>query len=192
MKKRKLVLLLFFAILLITCCACRNSESSVAETGGSMNVKTLKTEAYSLVLPESITAKEKENGSMILFFDGKEVGGVTSIHYENAEDFVNTEDSDGNALQNEERHSELNAKVNQLLTLIAPEGKVDHMFNASRNGSGKTLILLSVVPWPEKNEPEMEHHLLAKGDAFYDLSFQTGVIPEMEANLLLDSFTLNL
>lgn len=162
----------------------KKAESPAAETVGSASAKTVKTEAYSLVLPEGMTTKDGDAGTVTLFLDGKEVGSITSIDYKNAEGL------DMNALQNEETNPAVRAELNQLLALIVPEGKVDHMFNGY-DRDGETHISLSVVPWPEKHEPEKTHDLLAKGDVFYDLSFQTGAIPEPEAKLLLDSFTLN-
>ena len=78
---KKLPLLALSAALLLTCCAC---AAQAQEEKGETAAKTAGTEAYSLTLPATITAKEQENNTLTLFLDGTEVGGVTVIAYENA------------------------------------------------------------------------------------------------------------
>ena len=78
-------------------------------------------------------------------------------------------------------------ELNQILQLVAPEGHVDHMFESYGEDG---YLSLSLVPWPDRDEPETIHYLFPKGDAFYDLFFQADAIPDTEEQLLLDSFTL--
>ena len=86
--------------------------------------KTAGTEAYSLTLPATITAKEQENNTLTLFLGGTEVGGVAVIAYENAAALDLDSLGDGHAEK----------ELNQILQLVAPEGHVDHMFESYGGG----------------------------------------------------------
>lgn len=66
---KKLPLLALSAALLLTCCAC---AAQAEEEKGETAAKTAGTEAYSLTLPATITAKEQENNTLTLFLDGTE------------------------------------------------------------------------------------------------------------------------
>ena len=158
----------------LTCCAC---AAQAEEEKGETAAKTAGTEAYSLTLPATITAKEQENNTLTLFLDGTEVGGVAVIAYENAAALDLDSLGDGHAEK----------ELNQILQLVAPEGHVDHMFESYGEDG---YLSLSLVPWPDRDEPETIHYLFPKGDAFYDLFFQADAIPDTEEQLLLDSFTL--
>ena len=171
---KKLPLLALSAALLLTCCAC---AAQAEEEKGETAAKTAGTEAYSLTLPATITAKEQENNTLTLFLDGTEVGGVAVIAYENAAALDLDSLGDGHAEK----------ELNQILKLVAPEGHVDHMFESYGEDG---YLSLSLVPWPDRDEPETIHYLFPKGDAFYDLFFQADAIPDTEEQLLLDSFTL--
>ena len=104
-------------------------------------------------------------------------GGVAVIAYENAAALDLDSLGDGHAEK----------ELNQILQLVAPEGHVDHMFESyGKDG----YLSLSLVPWPDRDEPETIHYLFPKGDSFYDLFFQADAIPDTEEQLLLDSFTL--
>ena len=153
---KKLPLLALSAALLLTCCAC---AAQAEEEKGETAAKTAGTEAYSLTLPATITAKEQENNTLTLFLDGTEVGGVAVIAYENAAALDLDSLGDGHAEK----------ELNQILQLVAPEGHVDHMFESYGEDG---YLSLSLVPWPDRDEPETIHYLFPKGDAFYDLFFQ--------------------
>ena len=114
---KKLPLLALSAALLLTCCAC---AAQAEEEKGETAAKTAGTEAYSLTLPATITAKEQENNTLTLFLDGTEVGGVAVIAYENAAALDLDSLGDGHAEK----------ELNQILQLVAPEGHVDHMFES--------------------------------------------------------------
>ncbi len=177
MRKKSIVFLLSAVLLL--CCGCQASKP--AEPEGTADAKTVKTEQYSLALPEGVTALAGEAGTMTLVFDNKEIGGIKVIDYPNAEqqlkELYGKDASEQNAGTKE--------LANALLALIAPEGKVDHM--SSFSSSSATL---DVIPWPERNEPEVRHELLPKGDVFYDLFYQTTVLSESAEKTLVDSFAL--
>ena len=64
---KKLPLLALSAALLLTCCAC---AAQAEEEKGETAAKTAGTEAYSLTLPATITAKEQGNNTLTLFLDG--------------------------------------------------------------------------------------------------------------------------
>lgn len=171
---KKLPLLALSAALLLTCCAC------AAQAGGGEGGDRCENRGDGglfLTLPATITAKEQENNTLTLFLDGTEVGGVAVIAYENAAALDLDSLGDGHAEK----------ELNQILQLVAPEGHVDHMFESYGEDG---YLSLSLVPWPDRDEPETIHYLFPKGDAFYDLFFQADAIPDTEEQLLLDSFTL--
>lgn len=128
---KKLPLLALSAALLLTCCAC---AAQAEEEKGETAAKTAGTEAYSLTLPATITAKEQENNTLTLFLDGTEVGGVAVIAYENAAALDLDSLGDGHAEK----------ELNQILQLVAPEGHVDHMFESY--GEDGYLSLPSAPP----------------------------------------------
>ena len=180
MKKRTANLLLLSMALLIVCSACTSTKASESKPEPStieVATKTLKSDHYSLAIPTTITAKKGANDAMTLSFDGAEVGGVTVIAYENAAALDLDSLGDGHAEK----------ELNQILQLVAPEGHVDHMFESYGEDG---YLSLSLVPWPDRDEPETIHYPFPKGDAFYDLFFQADAIPDTEEQLLLDSFTL--
>ena len=127
---KKLPLLALSAALLLTCCAC---AAQAEEEKGETAAKTAGTEAYSLTLPATITAKEQENNTLTLFLDGTEVGGVAVIAYENAAALDLDSLGDGHAEK----------ELNQILQLVAPEGHVDHMFESYGEDG---YLSLSLVP----------------------------------------------
>ena len=180
MKRRLVVLLGISALLLSVCCAC--AESDKKGTTQNMDVSTMKTDAYSLVLPKSVTAEEGEDGALTFLLDGKEVGGVQVVSYENAEDL------DIDQIEDEA----VREKFEELLALVAPKGPVGHMFSSHVTDTQDTFCL-SVFPDPQEQTEEPEetmHYFFPKGDLFYDLFFQQGGIPETEEQVILDSFAL--
>ena len=55
---------------------------------GPAKRETVTTTDYTLSLPEGFTAQEKEDGTVTLLLDGKEVGGVTTLSFANAADLL--------------------------------------------------------------------------------------------------------
>lgn len=171
---KKLPLLALSAALLLTCCAC---AAQAQEEKGETAAKTAGTGG---LFPDPARHDHRQragNNALTLFLDGTEVGGVTVIAYENAAALDLDSLGDGHAEK----------ELNQILQLVAPEGHVDHMFESYGEDG---YLSLSLVPWPDRDEPETIHYLFPKGDAFYDLFFQADAIPDTEEQLLLDSFTL--
>lgn len=171
--RKKIVALCFAALLpLVLCCACGEEEAADTPAG-----ELLETDAYSVVLPENVTAKENGDGTVTLFLDFVEVGGITVIPYENAEelsmDDILTDDT-------------IRQKLDDLLNLVAPEGKVDHMFSNDLRSS----VCLEVLPWPEQETAATIHYFFPQGDQFYDVYFLELLVPTEAENIILDSFTL--
>lgn len=73
---KKLPLLALSAALLLTCCAC---AAQAEEEKGETAAKTAGTEAYSLTLPATITAKEQENNTHYAV-PGRHGGGRCGRH----------------------------------------------------------------------------------------------------------------
>ena len=141
MCKRTSILLMVSILLLALCCGCQGTKP--VESAGTGDAKMLKTDKYSLLLPESMTAKEGENGSQNFFLDGKEIGGITVIEYENAEQMV-MDQSNKDVSKEDEEYTE---RMNKLLNLLAPEGEIDYMsefledsaYSASRTTSARSF-----------------------------------------------------
>lgn len=187
MKKRLFALLGLAALLVSLLCACGENAPKTADENIQKNesvkpesVKTepFTTEAYSFDLPETVTAEEGADGGLTLFLlDGEDVGGVQIIPYE-----------DARALRADDMTTEAGrVKFNELLVLVCPEDKVDHMFSASTEGS----FCLDVIPHPGEDAPESIHYFFPKEDVFYDLFFQrNGFLSETEEQVIRDSFVL--
>lgn len=180
MRKGIFTMLGISVLLLSVCCACAKAEPGAGDTTQNVDAKVLKTDVYSFVLPNSLSAKEGEDGSLALFLDGAEVGGVVIIPYENAEELRIEE------INNEEGR----AKFEELLNLVAPEGQEAHMFSTDTQDT----FCLTVVPASEREgekQTESIHYFFPKGDMFYDLFFQRdGSLSETEQQVIRDSFSL--
>lgn len=166
--RKKLIALCFAALLtLVLCCACGEEEG--ADT-------LLETAAYSVTIPGGITAQEEADGSVTLLLDQEKVGGITVIPYENAE-----------VLRIKDIPTEEDLKnIDALLSLIAPEGKVDHMFEGGASGP----VSLSVIPWPEQEAPATIHYFFPQDDVLYDLYFLELEAPAEVQTVMLNSFAL--
>lgn len=178
MRKNFFLLLVASMTISAVCCACGGTNSAESESPGTVAAETMKTDAYMMVLPETITAEEEEDGTVSLLLAGEKVGGITTIDYENSAqldiDQINQE--------------KVKEKFYQLLDLVAPGGQSDYMFSSCL--PEQFAFCLSLVPKAETNMPETTHYFYPKGDVFYDLFFQPEMISETEQEILLDSFTL--
>ena len=119
---KKLPLLALSAALLLTCCAC---AAQAEEEKGETAAKTAGTEAYSLTLPATITAKEQENNTLTLFLDGTEVGGVAVIAYENAAALDLDSLGDGHAEKELNQILQLSLRRDTWTTCLSPMGRMD-------------------------------------------------------------------
>lgn len=172
MRKKIAALGLAAGLLLALCCACGEEETADTPAG-----ELLETDAYSVAVPQSITAQEEVDGSVTLLLNQEKVGGITILPYENAEELWMDDSLADDTIQK---------KADDLLALVAPEGNVDHMLEGSASGP----LSLSVIPWPEQKAPATIHYLFPKDDVLYDLYFLELEAPADVKTMMLDSFTL--
>lgn len=179
---RRAALLLPLALLLTLCAACGAQEQTpapAASTQTSANQyippKTLKTDTFTLDLPNGITAQEGKDGALTLYKGEEEIGGVQILPFANAEAFQLN-----GPLGSQEDSSDLT----RLLQLLDPAGEMDHM---AETASEQTPVVLDLTLW-NKRTPETWHRLIAHGDAFYDLFYQTDQVTASEGNTLMLTF----
>ena len=174
-QKHRMASLLAAAMLLALCAGCGVDQT--AAPADPPKGETVTTTDYTLSLPEGFTAQEKEDGTVTLLLDGKEVGGVTTISFANAADLLTID-----VLSESGRDTTEN-----LVRLIAPEGDMASMLTIEEG-----CLLLSLAPdTPEGAGEATLHHLFPQGDQLYDLHFQTSQVPEDQQQILADGFALN-
>lgn len=172
--KRNLALAAFLTALLLTaCCACSDATAGTADTGPQTWEKS---GAYTLQLPQGVTARE-EKDTVTLLLDGQAVGGVQTLHYEDAQSLLTMDfaSADGKAA------------TENLLQQIAPEEGMAAMLN---HAAGEPYLLLTLShDTPEADtQAETVHYLFPQGNKVYDLYFQVSEIPAEQQLLLVDSF----
>lgn len=160
-------------MIIMVCCSCNNDK---VEIDNGQNVTTLKSTSYQLTLPDTITAKEEENGDLTLFHNDNEIGGIIVIDYKDAEQ-LNIDD-----VSTDEK---VNDKFEELLSKVTVDKEIDYSFE----GNSKTGFFLSIIPW-DKSKPETIHYFYPKGNVFYDLFLQKESITDIEEEILHGSFTL--
>ena len=174
-QKHRMASLLAAALLLALCAGCGADQT--AAPADPPKGETVTTADYTLSLPAGFTAQEKEDGTVTLLLDGKEVGGVTTLSFANAEELltmdVTSESSQG--------------MTEKLVQMIAPEEDMASMLSLQQDS-----ILLSLAPdRPEGAEEEVLHQLFPQGDRLYDLFFQRSQVTEEQQQGLADGFALN-
>ncbi len=174
-QKHRMASLLAAALLLALCAGCGADQT--AAPADPPKGETVTTADYTLSLPAGFTAQEKEDGTVTLLLDGKEVGGVTTLSFANAEELltmdVTSESSQG--------------MTEKLVQMIAPEEDMASMLSLQKDS-----ILLSLAPdRPEGAEEEVLHQLFPQGDRLYDLFFQRSQVTEEQQQGLADGFALN-
>ncbi len=179
---RRAALLLPLALLLTLCAACGAQEQTPAPAASTQTSakkyippKTLKTDAFTLDLPNGITAQEGEDGALTLYKGEEEIGGVQILPFANAEEFQLN-----GPLGSQEDSSDLT----HLLQLLDPAGEMDYM---AETASEQTPVILDLTLW-NQHTPETWHRLIAHGDTFYDLFYQTDQVTASEGNTLMLTF----
>lgn len=175
-----LSLALILAALCLTCCACTSAEAPKEDTPA--DTSEFKTDAYTLTLPQGLTAQEASNGSVTFLLEDKEVGGIAVVPYENADQLTLEAFGEGDT----EAADTLDNTLKDFLTLIVPDRKPDYMFSDSVHGS----FTLSVVN--EDGSNSMLHEFYPDGDQFYDVFLEevSDVTPEQKETVW-SSFALN-
>ena len=179
---RRAALLLPLALLLTLCAACGAQEQTPAPAASTQTSakkyippKTLKTDAFTLDLPNGITAQEGEDGALTLYKGEEEIGGVQILPFANAEEFQLN-----GPLGSQEDSSDLT----HLLQLLDPAGEMDYM---AETASEQTPVILDLTLW-NQHTPETWQRLIAHGDTFYDLFYQTDQVTASEGNTLMLTF----
>lgn len=194
MLKKHLSLSLILAVLCLVCCACTSTEAAKGNVPAATD--ELKTDAYTVSLPQGFTARSTGgNGTSILlndtevgisavfYLNGMEVGGIAVIPYENADQLTLDAFSQGGTAEAEALHDTLK----DFVTLLAPgDQSPDYMFSDGSYGS----FTLSVVN--EDGTNSIMHEFFPAGDQFYDVFFEeaSDVTPEQK-EAVWSSFTLN-
>ena len=177
---RRAALLLPLALLLTLCAACGAQEQTPAPAASTQTSakkyippKTLKTDAFTLDLPNGITAQEGEDGALTLYKGEEEIGGVQVVPYADAASFHISTDP----------KAPDDSDVKRLIQLLDPTGEMDYLCSCGET-QDPFVVDVSLI----KDEVETSHRLIAHGDEFYDLFYQTNGLTATEDNILHRTF----
>lgn len=181
--RKHLPFALILAVLCLTCCACTSALTRVPQENFPDETGKYKNEAYTVTVPQELTVQEISGGSSVAFLlDGKDVGGISTVPYANADQFSLDAFGEGD----EEAADALHDTLKDFLKLIIPDRKPDYMFSDGIYGS----FTLSVVN--EDGTNSIIHEFFPDGDQFYDVFFEevSDVTPEQK-EAVWSSFALN-
>lgn len=192
--RKHLPFVLMLTALCLTCCACTSTEAAKGNVPAATD--ELKTDAYTVSLPQGFTARSTgDNGTSILlndtevgisavfYLNGMEVGSIAVIPYENADQLTLDAFSQGGTAEAEALHNTLK----DFVTLLAPgDQSPDYMFSDGSYGSFAVDIV------NEDGTNSIMHELFPADDQFYDVFFEevSDVTPEQK-EAVWSSFTLN-